>query len=154
MAIDESASREVTILVVEDDDGHARLIERSLDRAGLNNPICRLDDGRRALEYIFREGEFAERERGRPLLILLDLDLPGVDGFGVLERMKSDDNAKRIPVIILSTTGHPNDIDRCYALGCNVYVVKPLSYERFNEAIRRLGLFLAVVEIAPDGARR
>jgi CheY-like chemotaxis protein len=135
---------EVVILLVEDDPGHARLIEKNLRRANITNEIVRLADGGQAIAYLFSNG------RPPSLLVLLDLNLPVLDGYQVLERMKSDERTKRIPVIILTTTDDPREVSRCYELGCNVYVTKPVDYEQFSEAIRKLGLFMAVLMI-PDG---
>ena len=87
-----------------------------------------------------------------PLLVLLDLNLPVLDGYQVLKRMKEDERTKRIPVIILTTTDDTREVSRCYELGCNVYITKPVDYERFSDAIRKIGLFLSVVTIPePEG---
>jgi CheY-like chemotaxis protein len=141
----------VTMVLVEDDPGHARLIERNLRRAHITNDLVVLRDGQEAVEYFFPEDEDGAAGRGMPLLVLLDLNLPGVDGYQVLARLKADERTKRIPVIILTTTDDPRDIERCYDLGCNVYITKPVEYEQFAEAIRKLGLFLSVVKV-PNGA--
>jgi CheY-like chemotaxis protein len=141
----------VTLVLVEDDAGHARLIERNLRRAHITNDLVVLRDGQEAVEYFFSEGEGMAAGRDMPLLVLLDLNLPGVDGYQVLARLKSNERTKRIPVIILTTTDDPRDIERCYDLGCNVYIIKPVEYEQFAEAIRKLGLFLSVVQV-PNGA--
>ena len=135
---------EVTILLVEDDPGHARLIEKNLRRANLTNSIVTVTDGQQAIDYLFNNG------RAQSLLVLLDLNLPVLDGYQVLERMKADERTKRIPVIILTTTDDTREISRCYELGCNVYITKPVDYEQFSEAIRKLGLFMAVLMI-PEG---
>ncbi len=137
----------VTMLLVEDDPGHARLIERNLRRARIVNEIITLPDGQAAVDYIFDEG----LRHPAPLLILLDLNLPGLSGFQVLERLKADGRTKHIPVVCLTTTDNPQDVERCYALGCNVFLTKPIEYERFAEAIRQLGLFLAIVKIPHGG---
>jgi CheY-like chemotaxis protein len=142
--------REVAILLVEDDPGHARLIEKNLRRSNITNDIVTASDGQRALDYLFAEGEYAGNERPSPLLVLLDLNLPVLDGYQVLERMKADERTRRIPVIILTTTDDAREVSRCYDLGCNVYVTKPVDYEQFSDAIRKIGLFLSVVTI-PDG---
>jgi CheY-like chemotaxis protein len=139
-------TQHVTILLVEDDPGHARLIERNLRRAGITNEIITFTDGYTAVDYLCGAGP----RRPMPLLILLDLHLPGLNGFQVLERLKADKTTKHIPVICLTTTDNPPDIERCYALGANVYMTKPIVYEQFAEAIRQLGLFLSVVKI-PQG---
>ena len=141
----------VTMVLVEDDPGHARLIERNLRRAHITNDIVVLRDGQEAVEYFFPEGKGMAAGRVMPLLVLLDLNLPGVDGYQVLARLKADERTRRIPVIILTTTDDPRDIERCYDLGCNVYITKPVEYEQFAEAIRKLGLFLSVVQV-PEGA--
>ena len=141
---------EVTILLVEDDPGHARLIQKNLSRSKILNDVVTVGDGQTALDYLFGEGEYAGSERPSLLLVLLDLNLPMVDGYRVLQRMKADERTKRIPVIILTTTDDAREVSRCYELGCNVYVTKPVDYEQFSEAIRKLGFFLSVVTI-PDG---
>jgi len=145
-----SRMQEVAILLVEDDPGHARLIEKNLHRSNVTNDLITVSDGQQALDYLFGEGEYAEWERPSLLLVLLDLNLPVLDGYQVLERMKADERTKRIPVVVLTTTDDAREVSRCYELGCNVYVTKPVDYEQFSKAIRKLGLFLSVVTI-PDG---
>jgi len=139
-----------TILLVEDDPGHARLIEKNLRRANVTNEIVFATNGQKALDYLFCEGEYANDKHASHLLVLLDLNMPVLDGYQVLERLKVDERTKRIPVIILTTTDDPREVSRCYELGCNVYITKPVDYEQFAEAMRKLGLFLLVVMI-PDG---
>ena len=141
---------EVTILLAEDDLGHAVLIEKNLRRAGIANRIITVGDGQTALDCLFGEGKWAGEEPVRPMLVLLDLNMPVLDGYQVLGRMKADERTRRIPVIVLTTTDDPREVDRCYGLGCNVYVSKPVDYERFCEAVQTLGLFLSIVTI-PDG---
>ncbi len=142
--------RQVSILLVEDDPGHARLIEKNLRRSNITNDVVKVSDGQQALDYLFGEGEYAEGEHASPLLVLLDLNLPVLDGYQVLKRMKADERTKRIPVIILTTTDDTREVARCYDLGCNVYMTKPVDYEQFSDAIGKIGLFLSVVTI-PDG---
>jgi len=137
----------VTILLVEDDPGHARLIEKNLRRANLNNDLIVVTDGAQAVDYVFHQGAYQGRDQTQALLILLDLNLPVLDGYEVLQRIKSDEQTKKIPIVILTTTDDPREVARCYELGCNVYVTKPVEYTEFSEAIRQLGLFLAVVTI-------
>jgi CheY-like chemotaxis protein len=144
------AEESVTILLVEDDPGHARLIERNLRRAHITNEIITLGDGQQAVDYLFKERTYAGATHTLPLLLLLDLNLPQLDGYQVLSRLKADEHTRHIPVVILTTTDEPYEIERCYALGCNVYITKPVEYEQFAEAIRKLGLFLSVVKI-PQG---
>ena len=142
--------QEVTILLVEDDLGHARLIEKNLHRANITNDIVHVSDGRQALDYLFSEGRYAENRRASPLLVLLDLDMPVLDGYQMLQRMKADKHTKHIPVIVLTTTDDAQEISRCYNLGCNVYMTKPVDYEQFSEVIGKVGLFLSVVTV-PNG---
>ena len=142
--------QEVSILLVEDDPGHARLIEKNLRRSNITNEIIKVGDGQQALDYLLGEGEYAGDEHASPLLVLLDLNLPVLDGYQVLKRMKADERTRRIPVIILTTTDDTREVARCYDLGCNVYMTKPVDYEQFSDAIRKIGLFLSVVTI-PDG---
>ena len=137
----------VTILLVEDDPGHARLIEKNLRRANLTNDFVIATDGAQALDFVFRTGDYADRDE-TSLLILLDLNLPILDGYQVLQRLKADHQTKHIPIVILTTTDDEREVARCYELGCNVYITKPVEYAQFSEAIRQLGLFLTVVTIA------
>ncbi|HBY94547.1 MAG: response regulator [Ardenticatenaceae bacterium] len=141
---------QVAILLVEDDPGHARLIVKNLRRANITNDIVTVEDGQEAVDYLFAEGEHAGTKRRSPMLVLLDLNLPVLDGYQVLKRMKADERTRRIPVIILTTTDDTREVARCYDLGCNVYITKPVDYQQFSEAIRKIGLFLSVVTI-PNG---
>jgi CheY-like chemotaxis protein len=136
--------------LVEDDAGHARLIEKNLNRSNITNNVVTVGDGQQAIDYLFGEGQYARSEYASPLLVLLDLNLPMLDGYQVLQRMKADERTRRIPVVILTTTDDTREVSRCYDLGCNIYVTKPVDYQQFSEAIRKLGLFLSVVTV-PDG---
>jgi CheY-like chemotaxis protein len=144
------AEQSVTILLVEDDPGHARLIERNLRRAHITNEIVTLGDGQQALDYLFKEGTYAGATHTLSLLLLLDLNLPRLDGYQVLTRLKADARTRHIPVIMLTTVDDPYEIERCYALGCSVYITKPVEYEQFAEAIRQLGLFLSIVTLPQE----
>lgn len=141
------------ILLAEDDEGHATLILRNLKRAGVVNEVAHVKDGQAALDYIRREGPYEDLAADRIVLLLLDINLPLVDGFGVLEKVKRDPKTAAIPVILLTTTDDPRDVARGYALGCSVYIVKPMKYESFVEAIRRLGLFLEIIQVPPSQAQ-
>lgn len=142
--------KQVTIVLIEDNAGHARLIEKNLRRANVSNPIINLRDGQMALDYFFGEDGFVHKNPHPHLLVMLDLNLPEVDGYRVLEAMKGDQRTKSIPVIVLTTTDDVNEINRCYELGCNIYITKPVQYEDFSDAIAKLGLLLSVVAL-PDG---
>jgi CheY-like chemotaxis protein len=137
----------VTILLVEDDPGHARLIEKNLRRGGISNEIVTFDNGQKAVDFLFKKGEYAGGDHASPLLILLDLNMPVLDGYQVLQMIKASEETRHIPVIVLTTTDNPQEIARCYETGCNVYVTKPVDYEQFSNAIRMLGLFLSIVKI-------
>jgi CheY-like chemotaxis protein len=131
--------------MIEDDEGHARLIERNIRRAGISNTIHHFTDGTSALEFIFN-GSDGPILNG-PAMVLLDLNLPDMSGTDILTRIKSVDKLKRTPVVVLTTTDDKVEIQRCYDLGCNVYITKPVNYEAFADAIRQLGLFLAVIQV-------
>jgi len=145
-----SLMEHVTILLIEDDPGHARLIEKNLRRANIKNNVMIIDDGQKAVDYLLGQGAYAGEKIPSQLLVLLDLNLPTLDGYQVLQRMKTNPHTKNIPVIILTTTDDPREIAHCYELGCNVYVTKPVNYDQFSEAVTNLGLFLSVVKI-PNG---
>ena len=138
----------VTILMVEDDEGHAKLIERNIRRAGIHNAIRHFADGTSAVDYIFNHGE-GPLLNG-PALVLLDLNLPDMSGIDILRQIKSNAHIRRSPVIVLTTTDDKVEIQRCYDAGCNVYITKPVNYESFADAIRQLGLFLSVIQV-PEG---
>jgi CheY-like chemotaxis protein len=137
----------VTIVMIEDDDGHARLIEKNIRRAGINNEIVPFTDGTTALAYLFGPEGSGQVSAGRSLLILLDLNLPDMTGIEILKRVKDNEHLKRSPVVVLTTTDDQGEIQRCYDLGCNVYITKPLNYEGFANAIRQLGLFFSVIQV-------
>jgi CheY-like chemotaxis protein len=139
----------VTILLVEDDPGHARLIEKNLRRSGVSNKIIHLDNGQKAVDYLLPDANVENAGYSAPLLILLDINMPVLNGLQVLQIIKDNPKTRHIPVVMLTTTDTPDEIAKCYELGCNVYVTKPVEYEQFCEAIRNLGLMLSVVKI-PD----
>ena len=141
----------VTIVLAEDDDGHATLIQRNLERAGLANGFLRLRDGQEALDFFHGEGAYAGRTLDPSVLLLLDIKMPRVDGVEVLRALKSDPRTSVIPVIMLTTTDDPREVQRCYQLGCSVYVTKPVDYQSFIDAVKRLGLFLQVVQVPRNG---
>ena len=137
----------VSIVMVEDDEGHARLIEKNIRRAGVNNEIIPFGNGTEALAYLFGPDGSGEVSAGRSLLILLDLNLPDMGGVEILEKVKANQHTKRSPVIVLTTTDDSREIQRCYDLGANVYITKPVDYEGFAHAIRQLGLCFAVIQV-------
>jgi CheY-like chemotaxis protein len=137
----------VNIVMIEDDEGHARLIEKNIRRAGVTNPVRHFTDGTSALQFLF-DAPDGPAKNG-PALVLLDLNLPDMSGTDILTRMKSEGPLKRTPVVVLTTTDDKVEIQRCYDLGANVYITKPVNYEAFSQAIRQLGLFLSVIQL-PD----
>ena len=142
-----SLTKEVVILIAEDDAGHARLIGKNLQRAGLHNAILRFEDGQDILDFLFRRGAGVFRAPGTSYLLLLDIRMPKVDGVEVLRQLKADPELRKLPVSVLTTTDDPHEVARCHELGCNNYIVKPVDYEKFAEAIQQLGLFISLVQV-------
>jgi CheY-like chemotaxis protein len=142
------------VVLAEDDDGHAALIERNLRRCGIANELIRVSDGQSALDYIRCQGDHAGRMPNGPLLLLLDINMPRMDGVEVLRQIKADPATAKLPVIMLTTTDDPREVERCYQLGCSVYVTKPVEYDRFVEAVQRLGLFLQIVQMPREDAAK
>jgi CheY-like chemotaxis protein len=131
-------SKPVSIIMIEDDEGHARLIERNIRRSGVNNEIVPFTSGTAAVRYLFGSDGSG-----------LDLNLPDMGGVEILQRVKENKHLKSTPVVVLTTTDDSQEIKRCYELGCNVYITKPVNYESFANAIRQLGLFFSVIQIPP-----
>ena len=145
------SERPVEIVMIEDDEGHAHLIEKNMRRAGVNNRITPFSSGSDAINYLFGANGSGLSNKDKPLLILLDLNLPDMTGIEILSRIKTNEYLKRIPVVVLTTTDDAVEIGHCYDLGCNIYVTKPVNYENFANAIRQLGLFFSVIQIpVPD----
>lgn len=139
----------VKIIMIEDDEGHARLIERNIRRSGVNNEIVPFTNGTDAIKYLFGSDGSASVHKDQALLILLDLNLPDMTGIDILKRIKETSHIKSTPVVVLTTTDDEQEIKRCYELGCNVYITKPVNYENFANAIRQLGLFFSVIKVPP-----
>ena len=142
-------SAAVTIIMIEDDEGHARLIERNIRRSGVNNEIIPFTNGTEATRYLFGGDGSGLGHKGRALLILLDLNLPDMTGIDILRQIKQNKYLKSSPVVVLTTTDDSQEIKRCYELGCNVYITKPVNYDSFANAIRQLGLFFSVIQVPP-----
>ena len=140
-------TQQVTIAMIEDDEGHARLVERNLRRAGVRNEIVPLADGASAITFLFGSDGSGLVNKGRALLILLDLNLPDMSGVDILKRLKENEHLRVTPVVVLTTTDDRSEIQRCYDLGCNVYITKPVNYENFANAIQQLGLFVYVMQV-------
>ena len=140
-------ARPVQIIMIEDDEGHARLIEKNVRRAGVNNEIIPFGNGTEAMAYLLGPDGSGVVSAGRQLLILLDLNLPDMTGIDILEKLKANVHTRRSPVVVLTTTDDAREIQRCYDLGANVYITKPVNYEGFANAIRQLGLFFSVMQV-------
>ncbi len=139
--------KNITIIIAEDDEGHALLIKRNLKRAGVVNPIIHFTNGEEVLEFFLGENSDYLKNNCTSYIILLDLKMPKVDGIEVLEKLKSTPSTKKIPVIMITTTDNPREIDICHSLGCNSYIVKPIDYQKFIEIVKRLGYYLEIIEI-------
>jgi len=142
-----SMTKEVVILIADDDPGHTRLIEKNLQRAGLHNSILRFENGQDILDFLLRRGEGPKRASDTSYLLLLDIRMPKVDGVEVLRQLKADPELRKLPVSMLTTTDDPREVARCHDLGCNNYIVKPVGYEKFADAIQQLGLFISLVQV-------
>jgi CheY-like chemotaxis protein len=138
---------EVVILIAEDDDGHATLVKRNLKRSDINNTIIHFHDGQEVLDFLFKRGDGPHRISGESYLLLLDIRMPKVDGLEVLRQIKADPELRKLPVIMITTTDDPREVEHCHQLGCCTYIVKPIKYDKFIDSIKQLGLFLTVVEI-------
>jgi CheY-like chemotaxis protein len=134
-----SAANPVTIVMIEDDEGHARLIERNIRRAGVSNRIEKFSTAREGMKFL--------SEGCGPVLVLLDLNLPDASGIEVLNHLRSSEAARTAPVIVLTTTDDQEEVQRCYELGCNAYITKPVEYQAFAATIQQLGVFLTFMEI-------
>lgn len=134
------------VLIVDDDEGHAILIRENLEATGLRARIEHLSDGQAALDFFAKGVTHPET-----FMVLLDIRMPKVDGIEVLRRLKSDPALAKLPVIMLTTTDDAREVNRCYALGCNGYIQKPVDFEKFADAIRNLGLFVPLLLIPTVG---
>jgi len=140
---------EVEVLLVEDNPLDAELTIRALKKGGLANKLLRLEDGQEALDYLFRRDEYVGRPDTHPRLILLDLKMPRVDGLEVLKTIKADARLRRIPVVIMTSSQEEGDISRSYDLGVNSYVVKPVEFSAFADAVRDAGFYWLAINRSP-----
>lgn len=142
------------LLLAEDDDGHATLVRRGLRRAGLQTEPIHLRDGQEVLDYMYHRAAWSDRHPHSALAMILDLNMPRISGFDVLQRLKSDDGVAHVPVFVLTTTDNPVEINRCYELGAAVCLVKPVDYGSFNLMVQRLAEFLMTVHLPGEGRRQ
>lgn len=142
--------KEPIILIAEDDDGHAELIREGFISAGVCNTMIRFTDGLSAWQFLSgtssESGTSNTRDPNNSYLLLLDINMPAMDGYEVLKRIKSSETLKEIPIIILTTTDDQREVEECYRLGCNMYITKPIEFSKFAETLKRLGLFLQIVK--------
>ncbi len=143
------SEKEISIIIAEDDDGQALLIKEYLEEAGVKNNMTRFSDGQQVIDFfngILNDlnGKIFENA----YLILLDIRMPKVDGIEVLKFLKGDERLKKMPVIMLTTTDDPREVEKCYEAGCNFYITKPMDFSLFAETLKRLGLFLKVVSVS------
>lgn len=140
-------NQDVKIILAEDNQGHATLIKKNLKRAGIKNKIIHFSDGRKTLDYLFNRSTNIKRKSGVPHLLILDIKMPNIDGIEVLRRIKNDQELCKLPVIMMTSTDDPREVEKCHRLGCSSYISKPINYDKFVEAINKLGLYLMIVEI-------
>ncbi|MDR3652987.1 MAG: response regulator [Paludibacter sp.] len=139
--------KELIILIAEDDDGHAELIKEGLVESGVKNKIIRFSNGEDIWNFLSLRGNNEVRDLNKNYLVLLDIKMPKMDGTEVLRKMKSDDALKEIPIMMLTTTDDPREVEACYQIGCNIYITKPIDFVKFTETLQRLGLFIQIVKI-------
>jgi CheY-like chemotaxis protein len=140
------------ILLVEDDLKDVELTLTALEEYNLANEVVVTRDGEEALDYLYRRGSFASRSHGNPAVLLLDLKLPLADGLEVLKQIKTDEKLKMIPVVVLTSSREERDMVASYKLGVNAYVVKPVDFHEFVNAVKELGVFWAVINEPPPGS--
>lgn len=134
--------KEVVLILAEDDEGHARLIIKNLRKAGFGNRVILFEDGDDTLDFLFRRGSGPHRDDETSYLLLLDISMPMVSGIEVLQQIKQDNELQNMPVVMITTTCDPKEIEQCYKLGCRKYITKNTDYEKFSEEIKGIGSFL------------
>jgi CheY-like chemotaxis protein len=142
------------ILLVEDDPKDIELTLAALDEYNLANEVVTARDGVEALDYLYRRGDFAQRPAGNPIVILLDLKMPRLDGVEVVRQLKTDEQMRLIPMVILTSSRESQDLAECYRLGVNAYVVKPVRFAEFVEAVKQIGVFWALINEPPPGSEK
>jgi len=140
------------ILLVEDNERDVELTLAALEEHNLANEVVVARDGAEALDYLYQRGKYSDRVDGLPAVVLLDLNMPKVDGMEVLQRMKIDPVLKQVPVVMVTSSRVEQDLVRSYELGVNAYVVKPVDFQKFIESIRQIGFFWAIINEAPPAA--
>jgi CheY-like chemotaxis protein len=146
-------SHEVEILMVEDSASDAKLALRALAKNHLTNRIRVVTDGAQALDYLFCRNGYANRVSSQPKVVLLDLKLPKVSGIEVLRQLKQTPETQKLPVVVLTSSREDRDLDECYRLGVNSYIVKPVDFDQFSRAVNEIGLYWLLLNQAPECAR-
>ncbi|HSY43996.1 MAG TPA: response regulator [Candidatus Acidoferrum sp.] len=139
------------ILLVEDNERDVELTMAALEEHNLANEVVVARDGAEALDYLYCRGKFAGHANGLPVVVLLDLKMPKVDGLEVLRQMRTDPAIKHVPVVMLTSSREEQDLIRSYALGVNAYVVKPVDFQKFVESVKQIGMFWAIINEPPPG---
>jgi two-component system, response regulator len=142
------------ILLADDSENDVELAKRALQRQNLANKIVTVRDGAEALDFLFRRGSYSARENRLPLFVLLDIKMPKVDGFEVLKKIKSDPELHSVPVVMLTSSRQGPDIEECYRLNANAFVVKPVDFDQFVEAVKTIGKFWAVLNEPLQSAQK
>lgn len=142
---------DLVILIAEDDAGHFWLVKKNLAKAGLENEIVQFRDGQEILDFLFMRGDDPNRVAGKSYLLLLDIQIDKVDGIEVLRRIKEDEELRALPVIMMTMIDEPVQMDLCYSLGCNIYIVKPTDYDEFTASIQAVGSFISVAHMPVMG---
>ena len=140
------------ILVAEDDENDADLILKALEKYNIANGVIIVEDGAEALDYLHRRGNYKTRPDGNPVLVLLDIKMPKVDGLEVLREIRTDERLKMIPAVMLTSSRHEGDLLASYQLGVNAYIVKPVDFNEFVDAVRELGVFWVMINEPPPGS--
>ena len=139
--------KEMIILIAEDDDGHAELIKEGLIESGVCNEIIRFSNGEEVWAFLSGTSSNGVRDKNKNYFLLLDINMPKMDGVEVLKRIKADEELKEIPVVMLTTTDDPREVEACYKMGCNIYITKPVDFIKFAETLKRLSLFIQIVKV-------
>ncbi|MEK7433346.1 MAG: response regulator, partial [Cyanobacteriota bacterium] len=139
-------NKDLIIIIAEDDDGHTELIKEGLIDSGVHNRIIRFSNGEEVWNFISGKSNGEVFDKNKAYLLLLDINMPKMDGIEVLKKIKSNDEFKEIIVIMLTTTDDPKEVENCYKLGCNIYITKPVNFIKFAEILKRLGLFIQIVK--------
>jgi CheY-like chemotaxis protein len=142
----------LSVLIADDDVGHATLVRRNMKRAGLKADVVHLHDGQELLDYMYRRGDWQNRPEHQALALVVDLNMPRLGGMAVLQRLKDDEQLTRLPVFVLTTSDNQVEIDACYALGASACLVKPVDFGAFSEMIHRFALFLMTARMPGESS--